>query len=55
MVFRGANGPWKTGDFDFHLKAPEAKKLISKVLDTFKDKHGEPPKEFFIHGRTTFQ
>jgi hypothetical protein len=24
------------------------------VLDTFKDKHGAPPKEFFIHGRTTF-
>lgn len=54
VVFRGANGPWKTGDYDFHLKAPEAKKLISKVLDTFKDKHGAPPKEFFIHGRTTF-
>ncbi|HUZ46749.1 MAG TPA: hypothetical protein VMW54_08935 [Terriglobia bacterium] len=54
VVFRGANGPWKTGDFDFHLTAPEAKKLVAKVLDTFKDKHGEPPKEFFIHGRTTF-
>ncbi|WP_353070115.1 hypothetical protein RBB75_07930 [Tunturibacter empetritectus] len=54
VVFRGANGPWKTGDYEFHLKAPEAKKLIAKVLETFKDKHGEPPKEFFIHGRTTF-
>jgi hypothetical protein len=54
VVFRGANGPWKTGDYDFHLKAPEAKKLVAKVLETFKDKHGEPPKEFFIHGRTTF-
>ena len=54
VVFRGANGPWKTSDFEFHLKAPEAKNLIAKVLDTFKEKHGEPPKEFFIHGRTTF-
>lgn len=54
VVFRGANGPWKTGDYDFHLKAPEAKKLISRVLETFKDKHGTPPKEFFIHGKTTF-
>ena len=54
VVFRGANGPWKTGDFEFHLKAPEAKNLIAKVLDTFREKHGEPPKEFFIHGRTTF-
>jgi hypothetical protein len=54
VVFRGANGPWKTGEYEFHLKAPEAKKLVAKVLETFKDKHGTPPKEFFIHGRTTF-
>ena len=54
VVFRGANGPWKTGDYDFHLKAPEAKRLLSKVLETFTDKHGVPPKEFFIHGKTTF-
>ena len=54
VVFRGANGPWKTGDLDFHLTRPEAKKLVAKVLDTFTGKHGEPPKEFFIHGRTTF-
>lgn len=46
VVFRGANGPWKTGDYEFHLKAPEAKRLIAKVLETFTDKHGEPPKEF---------
>ena len=55
VVFRGANGPWKTGDYEFHLKKPEAKRLISKVLDTFKDKHGTLPKELFIHGRTTFE
>lgn len=54
LVFRGANGPWKTGDYDFHLSKTEAKKLVAKVLETFEDKHGEPPKEFFIHGRTTF-
>ncbi len=54
LVFRGANGPWKTDDYEFHLKAPEAEKLISKVLSTFEDKHGTPPREFFIHGRTTF-
>ena len=24
------------------------------MLETFKGKHGAPPKEFFIHGRTTF-
>jgi hypothetical protein len=54
VVFRGANGPWKTGEYDFHLKAPEAKMLVSKVLETFTEKHGTPPKEFFIHGKTTF-
>lgn len=54
VVFRGANGPWKTGDYEFHLKKSEAKNLIGKVLETFEDKHGEPPREFFIHGRTTF-
>jgi hypothetical protein len=54
VVFRGANGPWKTGDYEFHLQPKEAQNLIAKVLDTFKEKHGAPPKEFFIHGRTTF-
>ena len=54
VVFRGANGPWKTGDYEFHLKPPEAKQLLAKVLETFTDKHGTPPKEFFIHGKTTF-
>ena len=54
VVFRGANGPWKTGDYEFHLKPKEAQSLIAKVLETFKSKHGAPPKEFFIHGRTTF-
>ena len=54
VVFRGANGPWKTGAHEFHLKAGEAKALISRVLDTFKTKHGAAPKELFIHGRTTF-
>lgn len=54
VVFRGANGPWKTGDYDFHLKPPEAKKLLSKVLETFTEKNGIAPKEFFIHGKTSF-
>ena len=54
VVFRGANGPWKTDDYEFHLKPKEAESLIAKVLETFTSKHGAPPKEFFIHGRTTF-
>lgn len=54
MVFRGANGPWKTGDYEYHLKPREAKNLIRQVLETFKDKHGASPRELFIHGRTKF-
>jgi len=54
VVFRGANGPWKTGRNEFHLKPPAAKQLIGQVLETYRDKHGGPPKELFIHGRTTF-
>lgn len=54
VVFRGANGPWKTSDFEFHFQPKEAQSLIAKVLETFKSKHGAPPKQFFIHGRTTF-
>ncbi|EGE59915.1 hypothetical protein RHECNPAF_1780018 [Rhizobium etli CNPAF512] len=54
IVFRGANGPWRTADREFHLKADEAKKLIATVLSTFHDKHKTHPRELFIHGRTRF-
>lgn len=54
VVFRGANGPWKTGDREFHLKADAAKKLLSLVLSTYSEMHGGPPKELFIHGQTYF-
>jgi hypothetical protein len=54
VVFRGANGPWKTGDYEYHLQHDAAKNLIKKVLDTYSDKHGGPPKELFIHGQTSF-
>lgn len=54
VVFRGANGPWKTGDFEYHLQPTAAKELLAKVLATYSEKHREPPKELFIHGRTTF-
>jgi hypothetical protein len=54
VVFRGANGPWKAGDFEYHLKREAAKSLIKKVLDTYTPKHNGPPKELFIHGQTYF-
>jgi len=54
VVFRGANGPWKTGDYDFHLNKDAAKKLLKLVLATYKEMHGAAPKELFIHGQTYF-
>ncbi len=54
VVFRGANGPWRTGRNEFHLQPQAAKKLIEKVIATYRTKHKEAPKELFIHGRTTF-
>jgi hypothetical protein len=55
VVFRGANGPWQTSKFEYHLTPDAAKDLIKKVLDTYRDKHGSPPAEPFIHGQTSFQ
>lgn len=54
VVFRGANGPWKTGDHEFHLKRDAAKNLLKMVLETYKEMHDGPPKELFIHGQTYF-
>lgn len=54
VVFRGANGPWKTGDFEYHLQADAAKDLIKKVLDTYRDQYDKAPNELFIHGQTSF-
>lgn len=54
LVFRGANGPYQTRKNEFHLTADAAKDLLNKVISTFRHKHGTPPKELFIHGRTKF-
>lgn len=54
VVFRGANGPWKKGDFDYHLNASAAADLIRKVLETYRELHGSAPQELFIHGQTYF-
>lgn len=55
LVFKGAVGPWySVENKEFHLPADEAKKLIETVVQSYKDAHGFPPKELFIHGRTRF-
>jgi hypothetical protein len=53
-VFRGANGPWKTGEYEYHLRPDAAKDLIGKVLEAYLETHDSPPNELFIHGQTSF-
>jgi len=55
VVFRGANGPWKTDEREFHLEPWAARALIGKVLETYQDIHHAPPQELFIHGQTSFK
>ena len=54
VVFRGANGPWKTGKYEYHLNADAAKELLETVIEAYRDLHSEPPKELFIHGQASF-
>lgn len=54
VVFRGANGPWQTNKYEYHLGPDAAKKLITTVLETYKMKFGSYPAELFIHGQTVF-
>lgn len=54
-VFKGEVGPWYNPDKgEFHLKAKEAKALLSQALNSYKDQNGEYPKEIFIHAKTRF-
>jgi hypothetical protein len=54
VVFRGANGPWKTAEDEYHLTPEAARDLIKKVLDTYRELHSCDPRELFIHGQTYF-
>lgn len=55
VVFRGALGPWRTPSRkEFHLTRSAAKDLITMVLSEYEEKHGAPPKELFLHGRSRF-
>lgn len=54
VVFRGANGPWKTDEYEYHLSADAAEQLLRQVIETYEELHDRPPKELFIHGQTSF-
>ena len=55
VVFRGAVGPWYSKDTgEFHLSKEKAHELMNLVVESYRDLHGKPPIELFIHGKTRF-
>jgi hypothetical protein len=57
LIFRGNIGPWYNPETkQFHLSKDDAFQLISKALETFKQKDHKHqyPEEVFIHARTYF-
>lgn len=55
VVFKGAMGPWYSSETkEFHLPEAEAKRLMSRVIQSYLEEHGKEPSEVFIHGRTRF-
>ena len=55
VVFRGAVGPWYSEKLkEYHLNKEKASELMSLVVEAYRDLHGMPPAELFIHGKTRF-
>lgn len=55
LVFKGAIGPWYSRETkEFHLPEDEAKKLMTRVIQSYMQENGKEPAELFIHGRTRF-
>ena len=55
VVFRGAVGPWYSDKLkEYHLNKEKASELMSLVVEAYRDLHGMPPAELFIHGKTRF-
>ena len=55
VVFRGAVGPWYSKELkEYHLNKEKASELMSLVVEAYRDVHGRPPTELFIHGKTRF-
>ncbi len=55
IVFKGAVGSWasdKPGEF--HLTRDKAADIVERCVKTYKEWHGKPPQELFIHARTVF-
>lgn len=54
IVFMGEYGPWYSpANNQFHLTKAAAQRLLSGVLNTYKDQEGKPLKEVFLHCRSS--
>ncbi len=55
LVFKGAVGPWYSPtNQEFHLPRGKAAEIAALVVEAYKEKHGKPPKELFIHAKQHF-
>jgi hypothetical protein len=55
VVFKGAVGPWYSEtDNSFHLSKDKAAELMDLVIRAYRELHGKPPSELFVHGQTWF-
>lgn len=55
VVFKGAVGPWHSeADNSYHLSQQKAAELMGLVVEAYKNIHGKPPRELFIHGKVWF-
>lgn len=55
IVFKGAVGSWasdKPGEF--HLTREKARDIVERCIEAYKQWHGQPPRELFIHAKTVF-
>lgn len=55
LVFKGAVGPWRSAKtHEYHLTRESAAELMELVVRGYKDWHGRPPAELFIHAQNSF-
>lgn len=55
VVFKGAVGPWYSPDSrDYHLTEQAASELIQMAMNSYEERVGRAPREFFIHGKVRF-
>ncbi|MBW2021107.1 MAG: hypothetical protein JRI65_14110 [Deltaproteobacteria bacterium] len=53
VVFKGEFGPWYSPETkEYHLSAKMAEVLLRGILATYKELHGKPIKEVFLHSRS---